>query len=109
MTTKATPNKSHHNKTVRLYSGFWKESDGLGRLLSGVYKHINGKPVFEFVTPDGFTQVFARNEWVVIDEKLSAWIEDYRDRLRTGKQMPSDYDAGYCDCLLAVIRHSLMN
>lgn len=106
MTTKAIPSKKHHNQTVYLYSTFWKESDKFGQLLRGVYKHVNGKPIFEFVTPDGYTQVFARNEWVVISDKLAVWLQEYRLWIT---EKNNEYRKGYCDALEAVIRHSLMD
>lgn len=110
MTKKQHPSKKHNGRLIWIYSLVWKESDGLGRLLFGIYEHCDKQGSFLF--KKGWkdqADFLTRSDWVVIDGKVAAWIEDYRDALKKGKQMPSDYNAGYCDALLAVIRHSLMN
>lgn len=106
MTTKTTPNKSHSNKTVRLYSAFWKEKDGLGRMITGTYKHHDKQPVFTLITHEG-PQVLMRDEWVVINERLAVWLDEYR--LWASDKHLTEYRKGYCEALYAVIRHSLMD
>lgn len=105
---KSKPNKHYDGKLVYIYSTFWKESDGLGRLLRGTYNHVGKVTYFLFDVKDGSnSNMLNRSEWVVVDDKIGVWIEEYRIWHKDDKI--TDYRQGWCDALLAVIRHILMD